>query len=738
MIQLFRLNPDDCIKVDEVEYSVEHQGPEGFVFRRMDEVGGSLSVSQQDYLGFLKRPDVQLIPRYFWAGRAAARLKADTAYINTLDDKARKNLLLQWAYVRIGFEDWQRGMFAKTEASLNAYMPELVDKIRRLEESAHHRGKRRYDSIQGPVITSPAPSAKSVLIWMRKYVNAGYSPIGLLRKRRSADSFHRAFSDKAEAWMKEALLDFLDPLQPTPTCIVRETKRIFKEHNRNRVSAGKPPLPEPSESTIRRRILDLDHFGVMAHRRGPNEAKRIMALSENGIIADYPMERVEMDEWEIDVLTLFRKIGVADKLDPKDAAKLNVGRRWICVAIDCATRCIVGFKISETPTSDESLNCLSTMLRDKSDIALAFDCEYPWPFHGRPETVFTDMGLAFANSKFALAMADLHIQTLRPPAKVPKLRGRIERLFGTFAIQLMELLAGRVFSNPKQRGDYPSAQQAVLDDEDLLAVFTTFIVDIYHNSKHGGLDRETPANAWKRLEALYHVTSPPDANAQRAVLGIDLVRTVDGQGVTVNGFKYVSDELANAFKKRSKHKVSVRLDPNDLGFVSIQFGNNWRAAEATLQVAHGMSLDEWNLISRDTQERHRDEAVVYEDTIARALQRIRSRVDDAMRRAGKTRLRHTTETVNRAERDRYMGLEIIGSSADQDRLPSPSTGPFGNVFGDEQGHTEVPAQPMAQKPVQRDAPAGHGIVGQNLASDRKEKAPDDPMPRAPRWRRRHD
>jgi len=724
MTRLFKLNADDCVKVGDIEYSVMHQGPEGFVFRRMDETDGSLSVSRTDYLDFLKRPDVQLLPGYFWAGRAAARLKADTAYINTLSDRARRKVLLQWTYVRVALEDWQRGMFAKNEASLQPYMPVLAAKIRQLEESARPSKGRRYDNIEIAPPPVPTPSAKSVLIWMRKYVDAGYSPIGLLRKRRSADSFYRAISDKAEAWMKDAILDFLDPRQPTPACIVQETKRIFKERNRERVSVGKPPLPEPSESTVRRRIQDLDHFGVMAHRRGPNEAKRVMALSENGIIADYPMERVEMDEWEVDVLSLFKEAGIVDKLDPKDAAKLNLGRRWICVAIDCATRCIVGFKISETPTSDESLDCLSTILRDKSDIARAFDCEYPWLFHGRPETIFTDMGLAYANSKFSLALADLHIQALRPPAKVPKLRAYIERLFGTFSGQLMELLAGRVFSNPQQRGDYPSAQQAVLDDEELLAVFTTFIVDIYHNSPHRGLDLETPANAWKRLEALHLVTSPPDANAQRAVLGIDLERIVNGEGVTVNGFKYVSDDLAKAYGRRGKHKVKIRLDPNDLGFVSIQFGTTWKPAKATLQVAHGMALVEWTRIAREVREKHRTEAVVYEDTIARALQRIRSRVDEAMRRAGKTILRYTAETVDREERNLYMGLEIIGNASENDLLQGPGQGPFGSVFGD--GADAAKAPPLSQP---NDA---------DQADDSSVGHTDDQAPLTPRWRRLDD
>ena len=680
MIAQFRLHDTDCVEIANAEHCVASQGIEGFVFRRMDGAGGDVTVRQQDYPSFLKRPDVLILPRHFWAGRAAARLKSDVQYINTLSKKARRKVYYKWNYVKFTLEAWSEGRVSKTEAAINEFMPELEELVRQLGQETRKKQKIRWDSAPSDP-PMPPPSARTLLEWMRDYVNAQHSPIGLLRKGRHPDSYYQAFSEAEEGFLKELLLDFLDPRQPTPRSITKQTREAFKKRNREREAEGKSPLKIPSDSTIYRRIIDLDQFNVMAHRRGPGEAKRIMAIFENGIFADYPMERVEMDEWEVDVLTLFKKIGVVDKLDPKDAAKLNIGRRWICVAIDCATRCIVGFKISEKPSGAETLDTLASLLRDKSDIARALGCEHLWNQYGRPDTLYTDMGTSLANQTVSAALADLKIQYLAPPAGVPKLRARIERLFGTFAIQLMELLPGRVFSNPAQRGDYPSQQQAVLNDDDLLAVFVTFIVDIYHNSKHGGLSGETPANAWRRLQSECLVTSPPDANTQRAVFGIPLERTLSTHGVCVNSINYLSEDLTNTFQKYGKKRLKIRLDPNNLGYISVQFGTKWKPAKATVEVAQDMALDEWVEISTAIREKHRDEAVVYEDSIARALQRIRQHCDTALRRAGKTLFRHTKESVDRAREDLFMGLTIVAADPNDGILPSPGGGPFGTVFG---------------------------------------------------------
>ncbi|MCQ0090247.1 DDE-type integrase/transposase/recombinase [Roseovarius sp. M141] len=723
MTPQFRLNENDCIEIGNVEHSIVSQGPQGFVLRSMDEKGGDVAIAHEEYVKFLERPDVRLLPGHFWAGRVAARQKADANFINALGEKAQAKLFWKWSYTKLAYEAWIEGRFSKTEVSLAAYMPELAQQVQRIELTSHSKRTARWDS-EPSHVPKPPPCAKTLLKWLRDYVNAQQSPIGLLRKRRDLSTYPIIFSDAVERFMREILLDYLDPRQPTPACIVRETLRTFRKRNRERQVQGKPPLQIPSESTIRRRIRDLDQFQVIAHRRGPDEAKRSMAIYENGIFADYPMERVEMDEWEVDVLSLFKRIGIADKLDPTDAAKLNMGRRWISVAIDCATRCIVGFKISETPTTSESLDTVTTILRDKSDVARALGCECLWDHFGRPDTIYTDMGSSYANRAFRGALADLKIQYLAPPAAVPKLRGRIERLFGLFAVQLMELLPGRVFSNPKQRGGYPSQQQAVLNDDELLAIFVTFIVDIYHNSEHGGLLKETPANAWKRLANQCGVTSPPDANTQRAVLGIPLERKASRHGVLVNGIHYVSKNLAELYLRHGKKTVNLRLDPNDLGFVSIQIGTGWEPAEATIETARGMNLDEWTAIAKSIREKHRNEAAIFEDTIARALIRIRGICDASLRRSGKTLHRHSTATVDRARDDLFMGLKITKRLPDSDNLPVAGTGPFGNVLGQPACDQAIGAYAISKTRDDED-----GLPGEDIT---------DTVSRERRWRRRDD
>ena len=155
-----------------------------------------------------------------------------------------------------------------------------------------------------------------------------------------------------------------------------------------------------------------------------------------------------------------------------------------------------------------------------------------------------------------MAVADLGATYEAPPAGVPKLRSRIERLFRTFGQQLAPMLIGRTFGNPVERGDYPSEQWASLTDDELAQIFTLFIVDIYHNTPHAGLKGETPANAWKRLSAEQGVTPPPDANHRRAVFGIPIARKLDRHGVRVFGINYTCPKLQEALLRGGRAATS--------------------------------------------------------------------------------------------------------------------------------------------------------------------------------------
>jgi hypothetical protein len=220
------------------------------------------------------------------------------------------------------------------------------------------------------------------------------------------------------------------------------------------------------------------------------------------------------------------------------------------------------------------------------------------------------------------------------------------------------MLIGRTFSNPQERGDYPSEQWASLTDDELATIFTAFIVDIYHNTPHSGLKGETPANAWKRLNAEQGVTAPPDANSRRVVFGIPLTRKIGRHGILALGIHYSCPELQKALLTGHPREIQVRMDPHDLTFISVCLNENWHPAEAVPKVVCGLSLAEWQTIVRDLRTKHRNEAVLTEEVIQRARDRIRAidqRARDLMRVLPTTL---TAADLKRYEHDLYLGLRI--------------------------------------------------------------------------------
>ena len=75
----------------------------------------------------------------------------------------------------------------------------------------------------------------------------------------------------------------------------------------------------------------------------------------------------------------------------------------------------------------------------------------------------------------------------------------------------------------KRRGHKPE-DFAHLTVDELAALLTLWIVDVYHNTPHDGLGGETPRNAWKRLASLVGVRPLPDRRKIRAIFGERLVR----------------------------------------------------------------------------------------------------------------------------------------------------------------------------------------------------------------------
>lgn len=397
---------------------------------------------------------------------------------------------------------------------------------------------------------------------------------------------------------------------------------------------------------------------MVAQREGLEVARRKFGFYENGLSAEHPLQRVEMDDWEIDLMSWLGESGALDGIDEDQRAKLEMGRRWICVAIDCATCVILGFRITDKPSTAAAVDVLRLITEDKTPVAAAVGCQSDWSQHGSPGAAVTDQGSTFIAPPFRSAVADLGASSECPPAGVPKLRSRIERVFRTFAHQLAPMLIGRTFSNPVERGDYPTEQTAAYTDDELAKIFTLFVVDIYHNSPHAGLHGETPANAWKRLASEQGVSPPPDDNHRRVVFGLEVARKLDRHGVRAFGINYTCPELQTLLMHGRKREVAVRVDPQDLTYISVLIGHDWHTAQAVSGAVWGLSLDEWQRIVRGLRTRFRHEAKLTEQIISAARKKIRN-IDAearALRRVMPMQL--SSADLDRAERHLFLGLEI--------------------------------------------------------------------------------
>ncbi|MCL6285739.1 Mu transposase C-terminal domain-containing protein [Ruegeria sp. 2012CJ41-6] len=655
MTHHFRVSELDCLEIAGRQHSLVSLNRTGSIWSRLDDPSVCISLTGDELIRLLAAPDTRLRRSFFSSKSAYRRLRHDHNYLQSVEPEKRSKALWQSTCVQVFLEAEARRETTRTERSIDALRCELERRVNLIEEVDQDLGRKpRAGQV---LVRRRFPSARWLLEWVRLAEKGGHSPLVFLRKKSGKVPNKRLAAD-AEGLLAECVLGYLDRNEPTQEQIVSHVKDRFTDANAARVLIGQPALSVPSASTVRRRIRGLDPFEVMAQRKGIDAARRKFGFFENGIPADYPMQRLEMDEWQIDLVSLLGESGALDCLPPEERARFAVGRRWLYVAVDCATRCILGFRLVSTPNADDAIRMLNLIIQDKTPIAVAAGCESSWGQSGGIGQLFTDQGSAFVAEKFRVAVADLGATYEAPPAGVPKLRARIERLFRTFGQQLAPMLIGRTFSDPVARGDYPSEKWAALTDDELAKVFTLFVVDIYHNTPHSGLMGETPANAWKRLEAEQGVTPPPDANQRRAVLGIPHSRRLGRHGVRVFGINYTCPQLQTALLRGAGGEVDLRIDPEDLTHISVCLGQEWFSAEAVSGAVHGLSFDEWLVLVRVLRERFKEEALLSEHVVREARKKIRA-IDAEARQLRRVQPPHlTADMLQQEERRLFLGLRI--------------------------------------------------------------------------------
>lgn len=263
---------------------------------------------------------------------------------------------------------------------------------------------------------------------------------------------------------------------------------LLKVENARRESLGLKPLKPPQRpETLRRRITLATSRENFVRKYSEHEARQKFDGVADSLSASRPGELILVDHTLLDdYLLLDRNTG------------LPLGRPWLSIAIDVATRCIPGFIITPEPPSLYTLVALLKRVnRDKSFLAE----KYPF-VEGRtdswikPTTVVVDNDWSHLSPSAQDAFADLGIEVIYAPKATPEFKAIVERMFHTLNTMLNHKLAGGISENVlvRRMTRFKPEDFTNMTLEDLEGlIYETLIV--YENEPHEGVGG-IPARLW--------------------------------------------------------------------------------------------------------------------------------------------------------------------------------------------------------------------------------------------------
>ena len=280
-------------------------------------------------------------------------------------------------------------------------------------------------------------------------------------------------------------------------------------------------VPCPSRPAIDRRLKRS--AGVKVHRRGvapPGNADP--RISPGSFVVQRPLDVVQMDHTPMDIVVI------------DDLYRQPLGKPYLTLATDVATRCIVGFVISFVPPGAATVSlCLTLVVSPKTDWLRQIGITGEWPMAGLPKSLHLDGAAEFKSKALLRGCAQYGIDLVH--RERPHHGGHIERVIGT-KMSKLKALPGATGGSPKARRSYDPDKHAALTLGELEAWFAQQIVGRYHHEAHRGLKGSTPAAAW----ALAPAPRLPAGSLKRFRIAFlpAITRTLRRSGIVFEHLRY--------------------------------------------------------------------------------------------------------------------------------------------------------------------------------------------------------
>lgn len=677
--------PFDRVTIEGVDLRPISSNEVGYVMKRCDDDGTCRQFTHVELSRLGSAGRIQTRRNFFTQKAAQSRLDETDNLISLLSNKQQEALFARHIWVQAFLKLEAARKCKRTDDAIRASMRDL--QLEALSFGSELAGRGASHASAGFTVRT-APSPRSIRKWLKAYEADGLPGLSLREHRRGNRGPGLCYVGRS--WLMEGVRKYMHPDRPTMMTIFKQVEDLFRKCNAKRQEDGLPTIRQPSRETVRRAINSLDPYAVKLARYGADAARKMFAPVGKGLELTRPLQRVEIDEWDIDLLSVLSDAGLLEGFTEEERKIFGLGGkkpvRWkLTVAICATTRCILAMIMTPSAKASAAVQALKMVLSDKGALSTAVRALGRWHMHGVPEEIVTDCGSAFRSQEFQTACCDLGISALRSVAGLPELRGIIERFFRTTGTGLLPELPGRTFSSIAEKGDANPADRACLNENDLAFVLVRWVVDVYHNTPHSGLGGKTPLQCWERLTAECGVTPPPDTRTSRRIFGEKFMRKLGKTGITVLGVRYHSDNVAAHMLHRRERDVEVRWLPSDIGEIEVRLDNEWMTVPAVMDAVHGVSAQLWTSAVRDVRAADPERKRHDEKVVLAALRDIRERSEDAQAAKGLLVDEWSEERVRREEQKLMIGFETgptpqkaartggIGRSVVPEREDRPST-----------------------------------------------------------------
>lgn len=317
-------------------------------------------------------------------------------------------------------------------------------------------------------------------------------------------------------------------------------------------------MKAPSYGTVARRIPLLFGPEEVARKRSANPKHLHRLKPRPGYIhAARALDVCQIDHTPTDI----NFVEVVD-----DGA--FVGRAYLTIVTDVATRCILGFCLTlEKPSSLSVALCLAQAMCSKETWLASRGIEYRWPIFGRPRSLVTDSAKEFKGNAFQRGCEDYGIRVrYRDRGRVHQ-GGVVERLLGKLNSVLVTL-PGSTGRSVADRDEYPAERRARLSFADLERCVTLAVID--HNLQENTRTLKVPATEWERqASAIPRFDDDPLDILLAFMPGAK--RRLTPQGVSMFALDYYSPWLGALVAQRDRlGKLDLRYDPRDISHVYIR------------------------------------------------------------------------------------------------------------------------------------------------------------------------